>query len=164
MARVIVDAGPLIAFAKVNQTDLFQRLFGGIDITVSVQRECMAKPCGDRKALSGVMQEDWLHVCVPAAHEQALSLSLGDGERDSIYLALEYPSDSLLIMDDFLARKQIIRLGLPVMGTVRMLYIAQHRNLISSAEMVISDMREHGYRISTAILEKIQREQVYHHE
>jgi len=28
MARVIIDAGPLIAFAKVNQTDLFQYLFG----------------------------------------------------------------------------------------------------------------------------------------
>jgi len=103
-------------------------------------------------------------MSAPAAHEQPLSLSLGDGERDSIYLALEYPSDSLLVMDDFLARKQIIRLGLPVMGTVRMLYIAEHRNLVSSAEMVISDMREHGYRISTAILEKIQREQVCHHE
>ncbi len=164
MARVIVDAGPLIAFAKVNQLALFRHLFGEIYITASVQRECMAKPCGDSGALCGVMQEDWLRVSDPTERDQPLSLSLGDGERDSIDLALEYPSDSLLIMDDFLARKQIIRLGLPVMGTVRMLHIAEHRNLISSAEMVVSDMREHGYRISTAILEKIQREQVYHHE
>jgi predicted nucleic acid-binding protein len=61
-------------------------------------------------------------------------------------------------MDDFLARKQAIRLDLLVMGTVRMLYIAEQRDLISSAEAVISDMRNYGYRISTAILEKIRRE------
>ncbi len=158
MARVIVDAGPLIAFAKVHQTDLFRCLFGEIDITASVQRECIAKPCGDSEALYGVMQEGWLHVSDPIARDQPLSLSLGDGERDSMHLALEDPSGSLLVMDDFLARKQAVRLGLPVMGTVRMLYIAEHSNLISNAEVVISDMRDHGYRISRAILEKIRRE------
>ncbi len=62
-------------------------------------------------------------------------------------------------MDDFLARKQSIRLGLSVMGTARMLYIAEHRDLISSADLVISDMRDHGYRISTEILKQIRREQ-----
>lgn len=158
MARVIVDAGPLIAFAKVNQTDLFRHVFGGICITASVQQECMAKPCGDGEVLYGVMQEDWLHVHAPIARDQALSLGLGDGERDSIHLALEDTSASLLIMDDFLARKQAVRLGLAVMGTVRMLYVAEQRDLISSAEKVISDMRDHGYRISTAILEEIRRE------
>jgi len=51
-------------------------------------------------------------------------------------------------MDDFLARKQAIRLGLPVAGSVRILDIAEQRNLIRSAAEVISDMRDHGYRIS----------------
>jgi len=159
MARVIVDAGPLIAFAKVNQTDLFRHLFGGICIAASVQRECRAKPCGDSEVLCGVMQEDWLRVSEPIVCDQPLSLSLGEGERDSIYLALEDISGSLLIMDDFLARKQSIRLGLSVMGTVRMLDIAEHRDLISSADLVISNMRDHGYRISTEILNQIRREQ-----
>jgi len=158
MARIIVDAGPLIAFARVNQTDLFRQLFGEVCITSSVQQECMAKPCAEHEALRVVMQEDWLNVCNPVAHAQPLSLSLGDGERDSIHLALEDTPGSLLVMDDFLARKQAIRLGLFVMGTVRMLDIAEQRDLISSAEMVISDMSNHGYRISTAILEKIRRE------
>jgi predicted nucleic acid-binding protein len=45
-----------------------------------------------------------------------------------------------------------------MMGTVRMLYVAEQRELISSAEMVMSDMRQHGYRISMEILEKIRNE------
>jgi len=158
MARIIVDAGPLIAFARVNQMDLFCHLFGEITITSSVQQECMAKPCAERDVLSDAMQADWLNVCSPVSLEQPLSLSLGDGERDSIHLALEDMPGSLLIIDDFLARKQAIRLNLSVMGTVRMLYIAEQRDLISSAETMISDMSKQGYRISIEILEKIRSE------
>jgi len=100
----------------------------------------------------------WLNVCNPVTRDQQLSRSLGDEERDSIYLALEDMPGSLLIMDDFLARKQAIRLDLAaVMGTVRMLYIAEQHELINSAEVVISDMKHHGYRISTAILENIRK-------
>jgi len=158
LARIIVDAGPLIAFAKVNQTDLFHQLFGEICITSSVQQECMAKPCAESDALFGMMQEDWLNICDPVTREEPLSLSLGNGERDCIHLALKDAPGSLLIMDDFLARKQAIRLELRMMGTVRMLYVAEQRELISSAEMVMSDMRQHGYRISMEILEKIRNE------
>ncbi len=158
MARIIVDAGPLIAFARVQEVDLFHHLFGEICITPSVQQECMAKPCAEQEILDQMMQAAWLHVCSATEHKQALSLSLGNGERDSIHLALENSPDSLLIMDDFLARKQAIRLELAVMGTVRLLYIAEQRDLISSAEMVISNMRKHGYRISTEILGKIRSE------
>jgi len=158
MARIIVDASPLIALAKVNQADLFHHLFGEVWITSAVQHECMAKPCTEHKALRDMIQADWVNICNSVTRGQPLSLSLGDGERDSIHLALEDTPESLLIMDDFLARKQAIRLELSVMGTARMLYIAEQHDLISSAEMVISDMRKHGYRISMTILDEIRKE------
>jgi len=158
MARVIVDAGPLIAFAKVNQTDLFQVLFREVWIASSVQAECMAKPAAEHAVLANLMRKDWVNLGKPSAGDQSLSLSLGKGEQDSIHLALEDASGSLLIMDDFLARKQAIRLGLHVMGTVRMLDIAEQRGLIHSAEDMVLEMRSHGYRISTAILEYIRSE------
>jgi len=158
MARVIVDAGPLIAFAKVNQTELFHHLFDEVYITASVQAECLAKPSDEYALLTSVMQKSWFKVCNPMANVPVLSRSLGSGEQDSIHLALEDASNSLLIMDDFLARKQAIRLGLHVIGTVRMLDIAEQRGVIRSAEAMVLEMRNHGYRISTAILEHIRRE------
>jgi len=159
MARVIVDAGPLIAFAKINRIDLFQALFWEVWIVSSVQAECMAKPAAEHAVLADLMQKNWVNLCKPSAGDQSLSLSLGKGEQDSIHIALEDVSGSLLIMDDFLARKQAIRLGLHVMGTVRMLDIAEQRGLIHSAEDMVLEMRSHGYRISTAILEYIRSEQ-----
>ncbi len=156
MARIIVDAGPLIAFAKVNQTDLLQALFGEVWIASSVQAECMAKPAAEHAVLADLMRQDWVKRCAPSVDAPSLSLSLGKGEQDSIHLALEDASASLLVMDDFLARKQAIRLGLHVMGTVRMLDIAEQRGLIHSAEDTVLAMRSHGYRISTAILEYIR--------
>jgi len=156
MARVIIDAGPLIAFAKVNQTDLFRALFREVWIASSVQDECMAKPTSEHAVLAELMQNDWVNLCKPVVGDQSLSLSLGKGEQDSIHLALEDASGSLLIMDDFLARKQAIHLGLQVMGTVRMLDVAEQRGLIHSAEDMVLEMRSHGYRISMAILDHIR--------
>jgi len=61
-------------------------------------------------------------------------------------------------VDDFLARKQALRLGLHVIGTVRMLDIAEQREFIRSAEAMVLELRDHGYRISLAILEHIRSE------
>jgi len=112
MARVIVDAGSLIAFAKVNQIDLFHKLFDEIYIAASVKAECMAKPSAEYDILADVMQKAWLNLCNVDDDVQPVSLSLGRGELDSIQLALEDAENSLLIVDDFLARKQALRLGL----------------------------------------------------
>ncbi|MDQ6997623.1 MAG: DUF3368 domain-containing protein [Mariprofundus sp.] len=158
MARVIIDTGPLIALAKVDQTELFHKLFDEICITASVKAECMVKPCAEHEVLADLMQKTWLNLCSPVTCDQLLSLSLGRGEQDSIHLTLEDASNSLLIMDDFLARKQALRLGLHVIGTVRLLDIAEQRGLIRSAESMVLEMRDHGYRISMAILEHIRSE------
>jgi len=148
----------MIALAKVDQIELFHKLFDEICITSSVHAECLAKPSAEHAALADVIHKTWLSLCDPAAKDKPLSRSLGYGEQDSIHLALEDAANSLLIMDDFLARKQALRLGLHVIGTVRMLDIAEHHGLIRSAETLVLEMRHHGYRISKAILEHIRNE------
>jgi len=45
-----------------------------------------------------------------------------------------------------------------VVGTVRLLDIAEQRGLIHSAESMVLEMRDHGYRISMTILEHIRSE------
>jgi len=41
MAVVIADAGPLIAFAKINQLKLLPALFGSVLVTQAVVDECL---------------------------------------------------------------------------------------------------------------------------
>ncbi len=158
MARVIVDAGPLIAFARVGFLDLFRQMFGEVCVVEAVRKECLAGPGGgDGRLLEEMMRAQWVRICHPAVADAPLSLSLGDGERDSIHLAMQEPSTSLLVMDDYLARKQAIRHGCSVIGTVRLLDEAERDHLIDSAELLIADMQRHGYRISRTILERLRQ-------
>ena len=83
---------------------------------------------------------------------------MGAGERDSIKLALQFPKSSLLIVDDRLARRQALAYELNIIGTVRLLDIAEKRGLISSAKQLIHDMRDHGYRIAPKLLLQIRGE------
>jgi predicted nucleic acid-binding protein len=53
-----------------------------------------------------------------------LSRSLGDGEKEAIYLAIQY-KNALIIIDDRLARKQVAKLNLAFIGTVRLLDMAE---------------------------------------
>ncbi len=66
--------------------------------------------------------------------------------------------NSLLIVDDRLARREAQRLGLSFIGTARVLWIAEQRGLIRSAEEVAGHMAANGYRISPSLLEKIKSE------
>jgi predicted nucleic acid-binding protein len=57
--------------------------------------------------------------------------------------------ESLLIVDDRLARRFALKQGINIVGTVRLLDLAERRGLIKSAELSITEMTAIGYRVST---------------
>lgn len=59
-------------------------------------------------------------------------------------------------MDDLLARKQAVKLGLAFIGTVRLLDIAEKQGIIADAEAVIDAISSTGYRISKNILQQLR--------
>ena len=83
-------------------------------------------------------------------------MNLGTGEHESIRLALAQPDRSLVILDDRLARRYALRLGLNVVGTVRLLDLAERRGFLGSAELLIEQMRQNGYRISPVLLRNLR--------
>lgn len=85
-----------------------------------------------------------------------MSPSLGAGESDSIRYALKSPHKSLLIVDDRLARRFALKQGINIVGTVRVLDLAEQRGLIKSAEHSIAEMAAIGYRVSTDLLTEIR--------
>ena len=155
---VIADAGPLIAFAGIDALAVLQDLFSEINITESVRRECLAKPGTDSQRIEQAIDQGWLLTSAPGASTpnsaiKPLSPSLGAGESDSIRVALQAPGESLLIVDDRLARRVALKQGINIVGTVRLLDLAQQRGLIKSAELSIAEMTAIGYRISIGLLE-----------
>ena len=141
---VIADTGPLIAFASIDRLCVLKDLFGELTITQSVRDEYNAKPGTDTLRIDAAVTDAWLRVVAFTA--ELLSPSLGQGESDSIQLAMEWPRNSLLILDDRLARRYALRAELNIVGSVRLLHIAQQRGLIPDAESCLREMAEIGYR------------------
>ena len=157
MAAVISDAGPLIALARIDSLFIPRILFSRIRIPEAVGRECRQKPGEDSRRIEDAVQDGWISI-VRLNLERAdlpLSSSLGRGETEAIQLAVETPQ-SLLILDDRLARRQALRRGLAFIGTVRLLWLAEQRRVIDDAEAIVQRMTADGYRISPRILQQLK--------
>ena len=159
MARIVIaDAGPLIAFASIGALSVLRALFASIYVTVSVKEECLGKPGIDAQRIEAAVDEGWLVISPRVPGAVSFSLALGTGESDSIRLALETREESLLIVDDRLARRYALKQGLNIAGTVRLLDLSEQRGLIDSAEQCIQEMATVGYRISVELLNLIRSE------
>jgi predicted nucleic acid-binding protein len=100
-------------------------------IPEAVQRECLAKSGEDSQRIQQAIDCKQLQVMPmgEVAPSIALPRSLGDGEKEAICLAIQH-ENSLLIVDDQLARRQAAKLGLTFIGLVRLLAIAEQQGLI----------------------------------
>ncbi len=160
MAVVIADAGPLIAFAKLDRLDLLPALFGEVLATQAVVDEC-AKGCGDDSVLiQDAFRTEGFQCIRTPDFQHTLSRSLGIGELSCIEYVLQQPGESvLLIMDDALARKQALRLQLKIVGTAALLFAAERKGLIADAETLIESLNNSGYRISSSIVAILKKKQ-----
>ena len=161
MARIIIaDAGPLIAFAGIDALHVLQKLFSEINIAQVVKHECLVKPGTDSQRIELAINAGWIKIVTPTVATGLISPALGAGESESICFAMESPDESLLIVDDRLARRFALKQGINIVGTVRILYFAEQRGLIRSAKQTIVEMSAIGYRISVELLNKLNQGQV----
>ncbi|MEN8168220.1 MAG: DUF3368 domain-containing protein [Pseudomonadota bacterium] len=148
----------MIAFAIIDRLSILKTLFAEVWMTESVRDECLAKSGVDAQRINISIVDGWLVVRSAGIQSKPLSPSLGSGESDAIRFAMESPEDTLLIMDDRLARRYALSKGLNIVGTVRLLDLAEQRGVIESAEQYIQEMVGFGYRISLDLLKKIRSE------
>lgn len=153
---VIVDAGPLIAFSSVGKLELLQNLFGQIMVPEAVVNETQYQNRSGASLIQSALDSGWLRSVPPSVPQPAWKepRSLGKGEAAAIQLALQNPG-ALLILDDRLARREVLHFGLQIVGSVRLLVVAQERGVIEQAEEIVEQMAENGYRISPQLLEKV---------
>lgn len=75
------------------------------------------------------------------------SASLGAGERDVLWLAME-TADSVAVLDDRDARRVAAQLGIPLTGTLGLLVDAKRRALISAVAPLLDDLERHNFHMS----------------
>ena len=134
---IISDTSCLIVFAKINELDLLRRLFTEIVTTDEVADEF------------GQVLPDWISVqsVKNKYYQEELKLKVDSGEASAIALAVEN-HDSLLIVDDFKARKLATSLGIDIIGSIGILVKAKNEGVIVSVKPFFESIRNTDFRIS----------------
>lgn len=146
-AIVIADTSCLIVLTRLNALTVLQSLYGQLYITEEVAGEY------------GEPLPDWIKVEAVKDRRvfQVLLSVLDPGEASSLALALEL-KDVLLIVDEFKGRKEALRLGIKITGTLGLLVKAKQEGIISQLRPVLHQLNTAGFRISEALAEEILKQ------
>jgi predicted nucleic acid-binding protein len=99
----------------------------------------------------------WVEVRTPASSRAlALVTDLGPGEAEVLALGLE-ARDSILILDDALARRVAAAHALRVRGTLGLLLDAKTRGLVSSIAPILDTLEGLRFRVSPQTRDAVLR-------
>jgi predicted nucleic acid-binding protein len=131
--KVVSNASPLIALARIDHFDLVPKLYERVIISTEVYNEVVIAGAGLPGAIQ-VAGAEWIQVTPvrdSAAVQSALEKTgLGAGELSAIILAQEVQAD-LLLMDEWRARRYATAEGLAVQGCVGILETLYRRSVLT---------------------------------
>ncbi len=152
---VVADAGPLIAFARLDLLALLPEMFGTLIVPETVLNECLHVPTRpDARVIQQAMDAGLLDI----HHDQAVVAedwppALGAGELAAICLAKTL--DCPVLMDDKLARRVAVSMGLRIIGTAGVLVRAKQQTRIEAVAPLLHTLQASGYHLAPDLLEHI---------
>lgn len=160
MARkvVLADASPLIALERIGGLRWLRRLYG----TISVTREVRVETTGARElpgaqAVAAAIERGWIRVLRQRRSEPPLPL-LGPGEASTLRTALASRARTLVLLDDLLARREALRLGIAIAGTAAIVVQARRAALIPAARPVFAQLSQEGFHLGEDLVEAVLAE------
>jgi predicted nucleic acid-binding protein len=149
--RAVVNASPLIFLSRAGLTDLLQLVSSEVIVPEAVASEIEVRGGSDPTARA-LATTSWLVVTqTPQIPPQIQAWGLGPGESSVIAWALAH-NGSEAIIDDLAGRRCAAALNIPVRGTLGLVLIAKQRGHISSARMVLHQLRLGGMYLSDRVL------------
>ncbi|GAB4199036.1 MAG: DUF3368 domain-containing protein [Coleofasciculaceae cyanobacterium] len=136
--KIVFNSSPLIFLARLNLLEIFVNASDEFYLPEVVIEEIRAKQDEAREYIQRLIDDNKIEVRATNLISLASSLNvrLGKGESEAIALCTELQAD-YVVLDDFAARKEAMRLGLNVRGTLAIL-----RKLNSEGKMVINNFDE----------------------
>jgi predicted nucleic acid-binding protein len=143
---VITDTSCLIVLSRIGSMGLLHRLYRVVVVTDTIADEF------------GEPLPEWIEVrkVSNTAYQRLLEATLDAGESSAIALAIETPG-ALLVVDDMKARKEIMRLGLPMTGTLGILFKAKQAGVIPLLAPLLKEVEQAGFRVAPAIIDEMLR-------
>lgn len=140
LKTVISDTSCFIVLSKINRLELLRELYGKT-YTTSVIAEEFGEPLPEWVIVEDVKELD---------KQRILETQIDKGESSAIALALE-KKDTLVILDDYKARKLAVKLGLQITGTLGIIAKAKLLGKITSVKPVIAEIKNTNFRISAEL-------------
>ncbi len=137
---IISDTSCFIILSKIGELNLLHELYGQI-LTTSIIASEFGETLPEWVTIREVCDNDKL---------QLLEFHIDRGESSAIALALEIP-ESVLILDDFKARKMAQHLGLTYTGTIGVIIKTKLNGIIPSIKPYLEKIKATNFRISPEI-------------
>lgn len=150
---VVADTSPLRYLILIEHVHVLPALYGHVIVPPAVILELNRERTPDLVKTWLSNRPEWLHVRAPMQALTSPPSVLGAGEREALALATELSADALL-MDDRDARQEASRLGVPVLGTLRVLVDASERGL-AHLSTAFDRLRQTNFRASEQLLKRL---------
>lgn len=151
--RWVVNASPVILLAKAGVIEFLPQLCTELVVPSGVLAEIARGKQSDAGRL-------WLETAgrpflqgVPSLHPALTGWGGGAGEAEVVSWALQHPGFTA-ILDDRAARAMATRLGVPVLGSLRVIVKAKERGLISLARPALEKLRGAGAYVSDELINR----------
>jgi predicted nucleic acid-binding protein len=147
MPEVITDTSPIQYLYQIAQLALLPTLYGQIRMPQAVADE-LAQGLAQGISLPDPTSLPWLALCqVPSSTLIPDLPNLGAGEREALSLATTLP-DSLVILDDALARSYAQQLNIPVTGTLGVLLKGKQSGYIDAIAPLLDQLNALNFRLA----------------
>lgn len=154
--NVIVNTSPIFYLHRLRLLEILEKLYGTIIVPSAVINELeQGKVQGEDVPKLHVLS--WVKIQQVKTYKfLKLVPDLGSGETEVLTLGLENP-ESLIIIDDYLARHIAELQGLKFTGTVGILLKAKYKGYIVSVSDILTQLTNLGFRISDRLKQDILR-------
>lgn len=146
---VVVDAGPLIALAKLNRMGLLAGFFSEIFIPEAVAAECTVDSSREdaRRIREAIDHSPFRVVPVEESPRlRTIGKLLDPGEAQALLLAEQWHLP--VLMDERKGRREAIRMGIEVIGTGAIIVAAKRKGLVEEVRPLLELLVQQGYRLS----------------
>jgi hypothetical protein len=153
--EVITDTSPIQYLYQTNLLDLLPALYGQIIMPQAVADE-LAQGQSQNISLPDLALLSWLTICSVQSALVPLVPDLGAGERKVLTLGLETP-ESLVLLDDALARRYARQLNVVFTGTLGVLLKAKQSGYIEKVAPVLDQLDALHFRLDPATRSAVLR-------
>jgi len=137
---IISDTSCFIILSNIGELELLHEVYGEVFTTIEIATEF------------GETLPEWVSIekVVDKYKQELLELQIDKGESSAIALALETPN-SMVILDDYKARRIAEQLRLNYTGTIGVIIKAKLEGKIASIKPLLNRIKQTDFRISADV-------------